>query len=74
MKTTPASAVELPPNKAIAAGGGSSVAGAAVAVLLWALGAQPPVEVIVSMTTIANVIGAVAVTYFTPHGAVLKDH
>lgn len=73
MKTQVTSAIEIPPNKAIAAGGGSSVAGAAVAVLLWALGAQPPVEVIVSMTTLANVVGAVAVTYFTPHGAIVKE-
>lgn len=72
--TLPASAVELPPNKAIAAAGGSSLAGAITAITLWALGAQPPVEVIVAITTLVNAIVATVATYLTPHGAVVKEN
>lgn len=68
-----ASSVEMPPNKSIAAAGGGSLAGAAVMVLLWATGAQPPMEIVVALTTLANAAVAGALTFFVPHGAITKE-
>lgn len=67
------SSVEVPPNKAIAAVGGTTLAGAALSVLLWAIGVQPPAEIVVEMTTLANALAAGVATYWTPHGAVVKE-
>lgn len=60
---------EFPPNKAIAAAGGTSIAGAAVAVILWAVGTNPPMEIVIALTTIANAIVGTISVYMTPHGA-----
>lgn len=63
---------EFPPNKAIAAAGGTSIAGAAVAVILWFAGANPPMEIVIALTTIANAVVGTLSVYMTPHGANLR--
>lgn len=73
--TLPASAVELPPNKAIAAGGSAGVGSIIVGLALYYVDPQTPPEIVGLWTALANTLIATVAVYFIPHGAFTrKDH
>lgn len=71
-ETIPASAVEVPPNKAVAAIGGSSLASALVGLALYYSGSNPPLEIVALWMGIANAIVNPLIVYMTPHGAIMR--
>lgn len=80
MKTQPKSteidlaqphAVELPPNKAIAAGGSAGIGSVIVGLGLYYLDHNTPPEIVGLWTALANTLIATAAVYFMPHGAYL---
>ena len=78
--TVPANAVEMPPNKALAAGGSAATVGGIgsiiVGLALHYLAPDTPPEIAGLWNALANVIVGVAsgfIVYFMPHGAIVKD-
>ena len=72
--TLPASSVELPPNKAMAAGGSAGIGSILVGLALYYFAKDTPPEIVGLWTALANTAIAFAAVYFTPHGAVVKEH
>lgn len=54
-------------TKAVAGTSSLGIAGALVAVGLWAAGLQPPQEIVIALTTILSAPLTYAAVYFTPH-------
>lgn len=65
--------VELPPNKAVAAGGGAGAGPIIVGLLVYYLAPDTPAHIVGMWDTLAAIISAAGAAYFTPHGAVSKE-
>lgn len=71
--TVPTGSIEMPPNKALTAGGTAGVGSVLVGLALHYFAPDTPPEIVGLWNALAGtIIGFVAV-YFTPHGAVLKE-
>lgn len=71
----PASTVELPPNKAIAATGSAGIGAIVVGLGIYYFAPDTPPHIVALWDALASMLSAGVTTYFTPHGAVLKkDH
>ena len=64
-------AVEMPPNKAIAAAGSAGIGSVVVGLALFYFAKDTPPEIVGLWTALANTAIAFGATYFMPHGAVL---
>lgn len=71
--TLPASAVELPPNKAIAAGGSASLATVAVSLAIYYIAPDTPSHIVGLWDALVIGLTTFGATYFMPHGAVVKE-
>lgn len=69
---TPSSSVELPPNKAIAAGGSAGLSTVAVSLAVYYLAPDTPAHIIGLWDALIIGVTTFAATYFMPHGAVSK--
>lgn len=70
--TVPAGAVEMPPNKAMAAGGAAGIGSIAVGLALHYFAPDTPPEIAGLWNAFANTLIGFLAVYFTPHGAVYK--
>lgn len=70
---TQESAVEMPPNKAIAAAGSAGIGSIIVGLSLYYLAPDTPPEIVGLWTAGINAIIGYATVYWTPHGAVMKQ-
>lgn len=68
----PASSVEMPPNKAIAAGGSAAFGSIIVGLALYYFAPDTPPNIAGLWDALANGMIAFGATYWTPHGAVMK--
>ncbi len=66
----PASSVEMPPNKAMAAGGSAGVASVIVGLALYYFAHDTPPEIVGMWNALAGTVIGFAAVYWTPHGAV----
>ena len=80
VKTVPTNTVEMPPNKALAAGGSASVAGGIgsifVGLALHYLAPDTPPEIAGLWNALANIIVGLlsgVIVYYMPHGALVKN-
>lgn len=72
--TLPASSVELPPNKAIAAGGAAGISTVAVALVIYYVAPDTPSHIVGLWDALVTGVVTFGATYFMPHGAVTKGH
>lgn len=71
--TYPASSIEMPSNKAIAAGGSAGIGSIAVGLALYYFAPDTPPEISGLWNALANTIIAYGAVYLTPHGAMFKE-
>lgn len=69
----PVASVEMPPNKAIAAGGSAGIGSIVVGLALYYFAPDTPPEISGLWNALANTIIAFASVYMTPHGAMFKQ-
>lgn len=65
--------IELPPNKAVAAGGGAGAGPIIVGLILYYCAPDTPAHIVGMWDTLAAIVTAAVAAYATPHGAVLKE-